>query len=65
MTDIVKGFTVTLKKDYRVDAIRNAISMISGVVSVDDVNVTGMDNIDRMRIKTELKGKIYNLLQDI
>jgi hypothetical protein len=44
MTDRVKGFTVVLDKDFRIDDVevtQNAIAMIKGVSSVQPIIANG------------------------
>lgn len=68
MTDIVKGFTVTLDKDYRdddVEQIANAIRMIYGVKAVKNSIATADDWINRSRIKLEYQKEIYKTLENL
>jgi hypothetical protein len=65
MTDRVKGFTVTLDKDYRdddVEAILNAVRMIHGVAHVEPSIVTSEDHMNRQVIRHELRKKLYKAL---
>lgn len=65
MTDRVKGFTVVLKEDVRVDdveATMNAIAMIKGVCEIYPHIVDAEDEMNRMRIKSELRKKFYDFI---
>lgn len=67
MTDRVKGFTVTLKKDIRIDdvePIMNAIRMIQGVVHVEPSITTSEDHMNRQRVKNELLTKLFKILHE-
>lgn len=67
MTDRVKGFTVTLEKDYReddVEFIQNAISAIRGVAHVEQNIVTHEDHMNRERIKAELRTMFYEFYKE-
>jgi hypothetical protein len=66
MTDRVKGFTVTLEHDIRIDDvefIKQAIEMIRGVVNVDYSISNTDDIINQARIKHELKMKLFETLK--
>jgi len=68
MTDRIKGFTVTLTDDIRIDDVQpllDAVKMLKGVASVD-VSVTNMDDhMNRQMISMEFKTKLYDVLKDI
>lgn len=67
MSDRIKGFVVTLDGDYKdedAEMIQNAIRMIKGVENVDANIVDINDHMNRMRIKSEIKSKLYNTLKD-
>ena len=67
MTDRVKGFTVTLERDFRdddVEVILNAVKMIRGVANVEPCIVTGEDHMNRERLKYELRDKFYKFMRD-
>ena len=67
MTDRVKGFTVTLDKDYRTDdveAILNAVRMIQGVAHVEPSLVTMDDHMNRQVIKSQLLTKLFKILHE-
>lgn len=66
MTDKIKGFVVTLEHDVREDdvqVITQAIEMIRGVASVEPSVSDTDDQMNRARIKSELRGKLYDFLQ--
>ena len=65
MTDRVKGFTVTLEHDIRVDDVEmilNAVRMIHGVAHVEPSITTSEDHMNRMMIRTEMRKKIFKAL---
>jgi len=67
MTDRVKGFTVTLEKDIRIDdveVIMQAIRMIRGIADVEPSISTSEDHMNRQRIKYELRDKFYKFMND-
>lgn len=67
MTDHVKGFTVTLAKDIRIDDIEyimNAIKMIKGVQHVEPSIATPFDHTAQIRVKADLKEKFYKFMQE-
>ena len=68
MTDRIKGFTVTLTDDIRIDDVQpllDAVKMLKGVASVD-VSVTNMDDhMNRQMISMEMKTKIYEVLKEL
>lgn len=67
MTLKVKGFTVTLKQDFReddVEVIKSAIEMIKGVAHVEPSLITSDDHIQRSRIKIELTTKILKAINE-
>lgn len=66
MTDRVKGLTITLEKDVRVDDVEyivNAIKMIKGISSVDLSIVTFDDHINRARIYGEVRTKLFEFIK--
>ena len=66
MTDRVKGFTVTLEKDFRIDdveIIQNAILMIKGVANVTPSISDIDDSINQDRIRMELRKKLFEVLK--
>ncbi len=68
MTDRVKGFTVALDKDIRIDdvqRIKEAIEMITGVSAVTEEIVDTDDWLARMQVKSQIKGKLLELYESI
>lgn len=66
MTDRVNGFTVVLDKDYRdddVEVIKQAISMIKGVVHVESNIVEYNDYMVETRVKLEIKKELIDFIQ--
>ena len=67
MTDRVKGFTVTLEHDIRIDdveVILNAVRMIKGVANVEPSISTSDDHMNRERLKWELRDKFYEFMKE-
>ncbi len=67
MTDRVKGFTVTLEQDIRIDdveAILNAVKMIRGVAHVEPSISTSEDHFARERVKMEMREKIWRIIDE-
>ncbi len=67
MTDLIQGFTITLSEDIREDCIEEittALKMIKGVAHVEPSIVTPADHFSRSRIKSEIKQKLYNFLEN-
>lgn len=67
MTDRVKGFVVSLEKDVRIDDVKyiqNAIRIIKGVCDVSPSISTHEDEMNRMRINSELRDKFYQFMKD-
>ena len=67
MTDRVKGFTVTLDQDIRIDDVEeilNAVRMIRGVAYVEPSIATSEDHMNRQRIKSEILTKMFKLLHE-
>ena len=68
MTDRIKGFTVTLDRDIRIDDVEqilNAVRMISGVASVKTVVTNIDDHMARERVKSEIREKLLELYKAI
>lgn len=66
MTDRVKGITIVLDRDIRTDDVEvlvNAIRLLRGVATVDTVLTTSDDYFARERIRTELVGKMFDVLK--
>lgn len=67
MTDRVKGFTVTLEHDIRIDdveVILNAVRMIKGVAHVEPSISTHEDHMASERLKWELRDKFYDFMKE-
>ena len=63
MTDRIKGFTVTLSHDIRIDDVEpliEAVKMLRGVAHVEPSLTTADDHMNRQMIMLELKQKLYN-----
>tara|TARA_R100000655_G_scaffold109879_1_gene166091 strand:+ start:693 stop:905 length:213 start_codon:yes stop_codon:yes gene_type:complete len=70
MTDRVKGFTVTLEKDIRIDdvefySILNAVKMIKGIAHVEPSISTSDDHFARQRVKMEMREKMWKIIDDM
>ena len=68
MADRVKGFTVALDKDIRIDDVEfiiNAIKMIKGVNNVSPLISDSSDFIARSRYKSEVQEKILKTLSEL
>ena len=67
MTDRIRGLTVILENDYRIDEVEKwiipTIEMIKGVAEVKPVVVEGTDYINRQAIKLELRESILKVLE--
>jgi hypothetical protein len=66
MTDRLKGLIVTFEKDIRDDdaqGVIDAILMIKGVLSVTTSVSTSDDSMNRLRIRHELKEKLFEALE--
>jgi hypothetical protein len=66
MTDRVKGFTVTLAEDVRIDDVEpvmNAIRMIKGVVDVEPSITNSDDHMNRMVITSKIRLKLIDFIQ--
>lgn len=67
MTDRVKGFTVTLEKDIRIDDVEdiiNAIKMVRGVAHVEPSITTSDDHMNREMIKNDFKTRIFRSIHE-
>ncbi len=69
MTDRIKGVYVAFDQDYRVDDaedILTAIRMVKGVLDVvSDGHVVDFDDWNnRAQIRSELSGKLWDVLHD-
>lgn len=67
MTDRVKGFVVTLEKDIRIDDVESlmqAIRHMRGIANVEPSISNPDDSINQSRIKSELRGKMYDFIKE-
>lgn len=67
MSNRIKGFTVTLENDITeemAEVISNTIKMIRNVADVTPSVTTVDDDINRSRIKNEIRSKFYKFLKD-
>ena len=67
MTDRVNGFRVILGKDIRVDDaehLKNAILMLKGVLSVQDVINMPADDVAYYKARFDLRNKLFDVLKD-
>lgn len=65
MTDIVKGFTVTLSrgiKDYEFESIKKAVGMIKGVVEIHPQIEDGKEYITLMRRDREIREALLEFI---
>lgn len=65
MTDRVKGFTVALNENVRIDdveSLRLAMLHLNGVLDVQPLIHTPNDWIVQMRVRRELGEKLWQLL---
>ena len=68
MTDRIKGFTVALDNDIRIDDVEfimNAIKMVKGVNNVEPLVSDSSDFIARSRYKSEVQTKIFKMLDEL
>lgn len=67
MTTRLKGFVVTLEQDTREDdaeSTRLAILALRNVIGADPVPVDISDHLNRVRIKTELQTRLWDVVTD-
>jgi len=67
MTDRVKGFTVTLERDIRIDdfqRIKEAVEMIVGVEHVEPSIATSEDFMVRQRLKHDITRNILKVIDE-
>lgn len=67
MSDMVKGFTVVLKKDMReedAEQIMQAIKLMKGVADVKPEITQGGDILHQMRAKSEVKDKLIKFIEE-
>lgn len=65
MTDQIKGFTVVLDKNYRdddIEAVKNAIFQIKGVLQVVSIGADHTDVFAEARVRRELSNKLWDVL---
>lgn len=65
MTDRVKGFTVVLEKEMRIDdaqALIDAIGCLRGVIKVEPEIMTGSDYFLREQVRHEMGQKLWHVL---
>lgn len=68
MSDRVKGIIVTFESDIREDdakEIINAILMIKGVLNVNTSVRDHNDIMNRERVRSEYKERLWNALNDV
>jgi len=66
MSTRIKGFAVTLDRDYRDDdaeSVRQAIAMVKGVLTVEPVESNIDDLMNRTRVRFELEQQIFDVLR--
>lgn len=67
MADNVKGFIITLDKDYRSEdaaRIKDALLMVKGVLNVTEEAADHADWMNRLRVRHEMTMKILDVLKD-
>lgn len=67
MTDRLKGFSVVLVTDIREDdaeSVAQAIRMIKGVLDVTPVVADSSDWMNRTRIRSKIRQKLFEALRD-
>jgi len=68
MIDKIKGITITLESDIRVDDIEyllNTFKMLRGVATAEPIIVTSQDYFARERLKIEMRKKLLKIIDDI
>ena len=68
MSDRVKGFTVVLEKSIREDEAENllmAISQLKGVLTVSPVIEDSNSVLEYLKVRTEMRDKLYKLIQEL
>lgn len=68
MSDRIQAFTVVLDKDIRDDDAEStlqALSMVKGVAAVFPVIAEAGDMIQRMRVRHEIRMRIYQAIEKI
>lgn len=67
MTDRIKGFTVTLEHDIRIDDVQgliDAIRLLKGVAHVSPSVTTADDHMNREKIRGEFRNKMVDFFND-
>lgn len=67
MIDRVKGFTIVLSEDIRIDEIediKNALTMVKGVQSVLPVIVEGFEYITEQKVKNEIRNDLFEFINE-
>ena len=67
MTDRLNGVTVVFEKPIRDDDAEyliNAIRMLKHVVRVEPIIRTGDSELEQIRIKSEIRDKLYAFMKD-
>lgn len=65
MSERVKGFTVVLKNDLREEdaqLLKSAISLLSGVLSVEAIAATSEDYFAEQRVRATIGDEILKIL---
>jgi hypothetical protein len=65
MSDMTKGFLITLNKNYGsedTEDILTAIRMIKGVSSIEKIPINPSDCITENRIRRELQTKLFKVI---
>lgn len=69
MSERIKGFTVALSHDIRnekeIERITGMIMMIKGVESVSHLTTDPGDIIAEMRVRNELREKLYKIIDEL
>ncbi len=68
MTDRVKGLTITLESDIRIEDISplmNAILQMKGVIDVSPIISNASDSVVKLRCRQEMREKLYTLISEI
>jgi len=68
MTERVKGFTVTLAENIRIDDVQpliDAIGMLKGVINVYPVISEPSELITETRLRNEIREKLLNVIREI
>ena len=68
MTDRVKAIIITLEEDVRIDntyldSLINVLREVKGIANIEMSLTTTDDYINREKIKSEMKKKLYEVLE--